>query len=134
MKQVRGKHPWSASSNHAGLSNSLVTAVLGSDYATPRAKRPPQRRGLLPGAVPRPGAATKEHDTVILEVRRLFEIEGLGCATIRKHMSSLGIEMTIDRVHSIVNYTTRAHLIPTQGSKPYFTGEQPCTTSTPSTD
>lgn len=103
------------------VTDSLATAVLGADYATPRKARKPVQRGPKPADAPRRSRpAIKEPDELLLEVRRLREQAGFSIGQIREHARHLGFELSADRAYSICNYTTRAHLIPAAGAPPYL--------------
>jgi len=94
------------------LRDSLVTSVLGADYATPRAIKIKQPHPRPPG---------KGSDELILEARRLREQCGMTSSQIRSHLESLGYCVSIDRIGNICNYTTRSHLVPSPGAQPYIT-------------
>lgn len=94
--------------------DSLITAVLGAGYATERVKK-------VAKAKHRP--ASVGPDKLLLEIRRLSEQEGLAPAQIVLHVAALGYAVDISRVSNICNYTTRSHLIPAPGAKPYITKE-----------
>lgn len=96
--------------------DSLITAVLGAGYATERVRK-------VAKAKHRP--ASVGSDELLLEIRRLFEQEGLAPAQVVLHVAGLGHAVDISRVSNICNYTTRSHLIPTPGAKPYITKEEP---------
>jgi hypothetical protein len=105
-----------------GLRDSLITAVLGADYATPRLKKKNLNKGPAPANAPRRSSApVKGSDEVILEVRRLREQEGLNPSAIAKRMTELGHPMDLHRARGICEYTTRAHLIPADNASPYIT-------------
>ena len=93
------------------LRNSLVTAVLGTDYATPRAKKPEKVKTRPPSKGP---------DELVLEVRRLREQVGFSISQIREHARHLGFELTAERVHQLCEYTTRSHLVPAANAAPYL--------------
>lgn len=99
-----------------GVSDSLVTAILGAGYATPRVVRKERKRGS-PQKV--------GDDALILEVRRLREQLGMTGKAIRTHLLGLGISMTNDRVCSICEYQTRSSLVPAPGAAPYITKQGP---------
>lgn len=98
------------------LRASLVAAVLGADYGTPRASKPQ-------AAQPRP--PSKGPDAMVLEVRRLYEQKGLSPSAIRAHMASLGYGLSLDRISQLIEYQTRSHLVPTRGAPPYITKAAP---------
>lgn len=72
--------------------------------------------------------ATRGSDDLILEVRRLREVEKMFPAQIRDHLRSLGVSLTKDRITQIYLYTTRAHLVPDPKHGPYLKGDEPSAT------
>lgn len=98
------------------LRDSLVSSVLGADYATPRAKKAPKPH-------PRPDA--KGPDEMVLEIRRLHEQVGMTPTQIRAHIAALDFALSVDRISNLVNYTTRSHLVPAPGALPYITKAAP---------
>lgn len=108
------------------LRDSLITSVLGADYATPRPPKKNRNKGPAPANAPRrSSAAVKGSDEMILEVRRLREQENMGVAAIAKHMTELGHPMDLHRARGICEYTTRSHLIPAANAAPYITKAAP---------
>lgn len=103
------------------ICDSLITSVLGANYATKRKAKPIPRQGPAAADAPRRSSApTKGADAELLEVRRLREQCGMTTPQIREHMRSLGVELSVDRVNGICNYTTRSHLIPAANALPYL--------------
>lgn len=72
--------------------------------------------------------STKGSDELILEIRRLSEVEKMFPAQIRDHLLTLGVHVTKDRVRQIFQYTTRAHLVPDPAHGPYLKGDEPSAT------
>lgn len=66
---------------------------------------------------------TKGSDDLILEVRRLREVEKMFPAQIRDHLQAMGIRLTKERITQIYLYTTRTHLVPNPRHGPYLKGE-----------
>lgn len=66
---------------------------------------------------------TKGSDELILEVRRLREVEKMFPAQIRDHLRNLGVNLSKERIVQIYQYTTRAHLVPHPKHGPYLKGE-----------
>ena len=95
---------------HRNLIHIRQTLAAALTTATPRAPR--QER-------PRP--AVKEDDWVILEARRLREVHGMSARAISTHLAALGVSMTINRVTNVIDYTTRAHLVPATGRREPYT-------------
>lgn len=102
--------------NGLGIRSSLVSAVLGDEQATPKAKAPERKRG---------SPATKDDDNVLLEVRRLREQQGMSPGRIAAHLTSIGYPMNEPRARQIAEYYTRGHLVPTPGAEPYLQPKDP---------
>lgn len=66
---------------------------------------------------------TKGSDDLILEVRRLREVEKMFPAQIRDHLRAMGIRLTKERITQIYQYQSRAHLVPHPQHGPYLKGE-----------
>lgn len=98
------------------IRDSLVTAVLGADYSTPRKVTKIRKKGSSPPKGP---------DELILEIRRLHEQSGMQPVQIAKHLEAFGFDVPANRVRNICEYTTRAHLVPLQGASPYITKAAP---------
>jgi len=95
---------------HRNLIHIRQSLAAALTTATPRAQRQP-----------RPRPAAKEDDLAILEARRLRETHGMSARAIAVHMAAIGVPMTITRVTNVIEYATRAHLVPTAGRRePYL--------------
>lgn len=101
---------------HNPLRDSLISKVLGANYASPRVIRPKKVKARPPG---------KGIDEMVLEVRRLREQEAMMPVQIMAHMAELGHPLSLDRIHQLIAYNTRSHLVPTPGAKPYITKAAP---------
>jgi hypothetical protein len=93
------------------LRHSLVAAVLGADYATPKRPAKPRKIHSRPPSV--------HGDELLLEVRRLREHVGMKPKSILAHMQSLGHELTANQISNWLEYRTRAHLVPDMRDEPY---------------
>lgn len=98
------------------IRDSLIAAVLGADYSTPRVVKPQKAKTRPP---------SKGSDEMVLEVRRLRELGGLAPSAIQAHMADLGYGLSLDRINQLIQYQTRSHLIPAQGAEPYITKAAP---------
>jgi hypothetical protein len=105
-----GRRGGSADCRRSPITDSLITSVLGAEYATPRKVRPKKVQG-------RPNC--KGADALVLEVRRLSEQLGLSPAQIRVQLQGDGHDLAVSRIFNLINYTTRSHLVPAPGAKPY---------------
>lgn len=105
------------------LSESLVTSVLGADYATPFTRKQTRPASAFSGPKPRGLGATtaKGPDEMVLEVRRLSEQCGMTISSIAKHISSIGYKISESQVRNLLKYTTRCHLTPEPNHGPYMT-------------
>ena len=67
--------------------------------------------------------STRGSDELILEVRRLREVEKMFPAQIRDHLQATGIRLTKERIVQIYQYQSRAHLVPHPQHGSYLKGE-----------
>lgn len=113
----RNDNRYGGMQTHVVVSDKLVTAVLGADYATPRVK---------PRGAPRKKRASKFDDNVILEVRRLAEQQIMRPRHIVETLRAMGHDINTNQVAAWTLYQTRAHLVPTANAQPYLpTATQP---------
>lgn len=96
------------------LRDALARSLWASLPPTPRQAPKPGR-----GRHSRP--PTKEPDNVLLEVRRLRETHGWMPARIQAQMAQLGVNLSTERINQILEYQTRAHLVPEITTRPYWT-------------
>lgn len=59
-------------------------------------------------------------DQLILEIRRLHEQENKKLLAIQEIVQNLGFVKTKSWVRQVVNYYSRAHLVPAAGAPPYL--------------
>lgn len=67
--------------------------------------------------------STRGSDELILEIRRLREVEKMFPAQIRDRLRSMGFSLTKERITQIYQYTTRTHLVPHPEHGSYLKGE-----------
>lgn len=72
--------------------------------------------------------STRGSDDLILEIRRLREVEKMFPAEIQDHLLSIGVHLTKNRITQIYQYQSRAHLVPDPAHGPYLKRDEPSAT------
>lgn len=93
------------------ISDSLISKVLGADYAT--------KKKAVTEKFDRRKNRSVFSDNVILEVRRLEEREGLDSHGIFENLASRGVRISRAQIYAFLQRCTRAELVPHQKDEPY---------------
>jgi hypothetical protein len=104
--------------NNLPLRQRLVNSVLKSLGPEPKKQFEPR---AFSG--PRPfktGHIAKHADEVILEVRRLYEQEGMHPKQIQERLLQLGRDIDLAWIKSCTKYVQRSYLVPAENSQPYL--------------
>ncbi len=99
------------------VKRSLVDAVLGPPQPLRRKGAVPPQAGAAAG---KKGQKRKYPDEVILEIRRLREVEKLYVKDIVKSLAAKGIDVSVDYAGRCIEYATGGGLVPDPNHGPYI--------------
>lgn len=119
MTRQNHHSPFTMTQHHLlpGIRPSLVKAVLGDGYVTPRVEKKVRPKAYHK---PAPEPARKFPDDVVLEVRRLWHQENLDTKRIANRMRALGYDLSDQTLINWVGYKSRKGLKPMPNAKPYL--------------
>jgi hypothetical protein len=93
-------------------------------YIEPNVRKPSKPLQIYSGPKPHKGGnKTKHSDNIVLEIRRLHETCKMTRLEIIDHFADLGITLKYAEINGLLQYHTRALLVPKDTNVPYWSGE-----------